>query len=151
MFDDKTKKIILQLYKNLVKEQQKGSPLWSLTKPKERAPKLTGISLSTIKKWIKHEEKDQRNETFSRQMPTLTSFKRLDSFNADLALRKVKEMLAERIVITLRKLKKFLVGFPYFCPLKNFTLVQTQDVYFSLLLSPLNSSSYFPSYPPPPQ
>lgn len=104
MYNKQIKKVIIKLYKNLVREQQKGSLLCSLNKPVERASMLTGLKRQTIKRWIK-----EGTETSCRDgQKKSTKLKSLDNFDIDVIMRKVDEMFAQRIVITLRKLRTFL-------------------------------------------
>ena len=99
MYSKETKTVLLTLYKNLVREQKKGSLLCSINKPLERASTLTGLSLTNIRKWVTEDE-----TVIERKIKP----SKLDSFEVDLIIRKVKEMFDSQQVITVRKLKKSL-------------------------------------------
>ena len=103
MYNKQVQKMISTLYKQLVREEKKGSLLCSIKMPLKRTSVLTGISISTVKKWVSDGEKEDDEKTAIRK--AATSF---DNFDVDIITRKMKLLFDSGSFITLKKLKEAL-------------------------------------------
>lgn len=70
MYNKETKAIVCKLYKNLLKEKQKGSLIYSLHNPLKRASKLTGLNYKTLQKWIQDDKTDANSSALLREKPS---------------------------------------------------------------------------------
>lgn len=107
MYNKETKAIVCKLYKNLLKEKQKGSLIYSLHNPLKRASKLTGLNYKTLHKWIQDDKTDANSSALLREKPS-QPFRKLDSFDVDIVKRKVKTLFDKRETVSLKKLMKLL-------------------------------------------
>ena len=107
MFSDETKQVIMTLFRNLTKEKNKGSLLFSMDDPIKRASGLTGITLSTIKRWIKEDGSSPVKKPRALQLKR-GSKPLLDDFSRKLVATEIQKMFASREVVILPRLKKIL-------------------------------------------
>ena len=98
MYTKEVRKLVTCIAKRLQNEAKKGSLLLKIDKPFERASLYTGINTTTIKRWTK-DPNGKEKETKEKQ------FKKLDSFDKDLIIRKMKDMIEQSEVITIKKLR----------------------------------------------
>ena len=102
MYNEQVKELIKILYKNLIAEKKQGSLRYSINDPLKRACYLTGISRSSIKRWVKQD----LSSTPLKQ--TKTQFGNLDQFDVDIVLRKLHQSFDKKQPISTRKLQKVL-------------------------------------------
>lgn len=102
MYTKEVRKLVTFIAKRLHNEAKKGSLLCKLNNHIERTSVYTGIKKRTIDKWIK-EKTPEVKETKTNH------FKKLDSFDIDVIVRKMKLMLDQNEVVTLKKLKMHLL------------------------------------------
>ena len=102
MYSEEIKALVKFIYSKLVNESKKGSVSCSLKKPLERASHLTGISRTTVFKWI--QERDGSTTKRKNEKPR-QPFKKLDSFDTELIGRKIKDMLSSGENITTKKVQ----------------------------------------------
>ena len=102
MYNEQVKELIKILYKNLIAEKKQGSLRYSINDPLKRACYLTGISRSSIKRWVNQD----LSSTPLKQ--TKTQFGNLDQFDVDIVLRKLHQSFDKKQPISTRKLQKVL-------------------------------------------
>ena len=102
MYSEEIKALVKFIYSKLVNESKKGSVSCSLKKPLERASHLTGISRTTVFKWI--QERDGSTTKRKNEKPR-QPFKKLDSFDTELIGRKIKDMISSGENITTKKVQ----------------------------------------------
>ncbi len=98
MYTKEVKQLVIFIAKRLQNEAKKGTLLTKINKPFERASIYTNIGKTTIQKWIKNpngKDKETKEKTF----------KKLDSFDIDLIIRKMKDMIDRSEVITIKRLR----------------------------------------------
>ena len=103
MYCEEVKQLVRFLYSKLIAESKKGRKTLARSEREtvQRTCYLTGISRSTIMKWIKEDRPTTSKET----NPHKKTFKKLDSFDIDVILRKIKEMMESGEIITTKKLQ----------------------------------------------
>jgi hypothetical protein len=94
MYSKEIENIVTFLYQRLQNESKKGSLLCNLKKPIERASFYTGIKTSTVKYWINSNKSKDEPDTTCEAKPKI--FKKLDSFDIDLIVRKMRDMLEKK-------------------------------------------------------
>ena len=99
MYTKEIKDLVLKITSRLTTEFKKGTPARRITNPIARAQYYTGISQKTIRRWL-NASNDQDYAQQPKERP-----KKLDSFDVDLIVRTMKEMMDRQEVITVRKLR----------------------------------------------
>ena len=102
MFNEQVKELIQTLYRNLIFEKERGRLLYSINFPLKRACYLTGISKSTIKRWV------NQDCVSSQQKQIKTQFRNLDQFDVDIVVRKLHELFDKKQPVSTRKLQQVL-------------------------------------------
>ena len=100
-YSQEVKDLAMKMMKRLTSESTKGTPARRLQDPLARAEYYTDISKRTFRRWLKEsKESAQAEDPSTRQRP-----KKLDSFDVDLILRTMTDMMDRREVVTLKRLQ----------------------------------------------
>ena len=100
-YSQEVKDLAMKMMKRLTSESTKGTPARRLQDPLARAEYYTDISKRTFRRWLKEsKESAQAEDPSTRQRP-----KKLVSFDVDLILRTMTDMMDRREVVTLKRLQ----------------------------------------------
>ena len=103
MHSKEMKKIVKEMYSDLVREKSLKSTLKSINDPLGRASAFSGISRRTIKRWV-----DEKPVEKPKVTTKLHDFKCIDEFDIDIIMRTIRKLWDNKEPVFLMKLLKLL-------------------------------------------